>query len=97
MYSYNNTQLPGDNKADDGGDGQLESPTTKPPDPNPRLVVDVYYECLCPDSRYFVLHQLLPAFQKVGSLMTIHMWPYGKATTEKTDTGGVGGEGCTEQ
>ena len=22
--------------------------------PEPRLKVDVYYECLCPDSRYFV-------------------------------------------
>ena len=90
MYSYNNSQAPVDNRGDTG---QLEAPTTKPPDPNPRLVVDVYYECLCPDSRYFVLHQLLPAFQKVGSLMTIHMWPYGKATTEKTDTGEGGRSG----
>ena len=26
--------------------------------------VDVYYEVLCPDSRYFVQHELWPAFQK---------------------------------
>merc|ERR1719187_1020394 len=27
--------------------------------------LDVYYECECPDSRYFVSHQLYPAFQSV--------------------------------
>ena len=42
--------------------------------------VDVYYEVLCPDSRYFVLHQLYPTFQKIGEAMDIHYVPYGKAT-----------------
>jgi len=87
-YSYRYTQvtLPGDSKNTEGGQ-QMEEPVpaTKPPDP--RLVVDVYYECLCPDSRYFVLNELLPAFEKVGSLMTLNLWPYGKASTEKTEQG----------
>ena len=61
--------------------------TSPPPPPDPKLVVDVYYECLCPDSRYFVLHHLLPTVEKVGSLMDVRLWPYGKASTHKTDTG----------
>merc|ERR1712096_274936 len=31
------------------------------------VTIDVCYECLCPDSRYFVLRELLPTFEKVGS------------------------------
>ena len=58
---------------------------TKPPEPT--LLVDVYYECLCPDSKYFVLHELGPAVEKVGSLLTVRLWPYGKAATEKTEQG----------
>eukprot|EP00092_Neocalanus_flemingeri_P021619 GFUD01023449.1.p1 GENE.GFUD01023449.1~~GFUD01023449.1.p1 ORF type:complete len:252 (-),score=50.39 GFUD01023449.1:222-977(-) len=58
------------------------------PKPDLKVVkVDVYYECLCPDSRYFVLHELLPTFEKVGSMMDIHLWPYGKATTTVTEKG----------
>ena len=74
------------------GDANLEAPATpQPPPPSPRVVVDVYYECLCPDSRYFVLHQLLPAYLKVGSLMDVRMWPYGKASSESTSDGELGG------
>ena len=71
-----------------GGDDKLEVPATpQPPPPSPRVVVDVYYECLCPDSRYFVLHELLPAHNKVGSLMDVRMWPYGKASSQATSDG----------
>ena len=93
--------------------------TTQAPDPV--LRVDVYYECLCPDSRYdvmidyafhqevtaqggvgnsrkhdittqncfryFVLNHLLPTMEKVGSLMDIRLWPYGKAETHDSETG----------
>ena len=70
------------------GDAKLEVPATpQPAPPSPRVVVDVYYECLCPDSRYFVLHELLPAYNKVGSLMDVRMWPYGKASSESTGDG----------
>jgi len=61
-------------------------PSTSPP-PDPKVVVDVYYECLCPDSRYFVLHHLLPTVKKIGSLMEVQLWPFGKASSKKTDTG----------
>lgn len=66
---------------------QKELVLTSPEPSEPRLLVDVYYECLCPDSRYFVLHELLPAVEKVGSLLRVRLWPYGKASTEKTDHG----------
>lgn len=47
----------------------------------PRKVqVEVYYETLCPDSRYFVLHQFYPAWEKVSDIMDVHWKPYGKAT-----------------
>ena len=37
--------------------------------------------------RYFVLNHLLPAMEKVGSLMDIRLWPYGKAETHDSETG----------
>ena len=45
-----------------------------------KLQVEVYYEVLCPDSRYFILHQLIPAWERVGDIMDIHFVPYGKAS-----------------
>lgn len=45
-----------------------------------RLQVEVYYEVLCPDSRYFILHQLFPAWERVGDIMDIRFVPYGKAS-----------------
>jgi len=76
-YTYN--QQPGSD------DKELEQTTAQSQDP--KLTVDVYYECLCPDSRYFVIHELLPAAEKIGSLLTVRMWPYGKASTERTERG----------
>ena len=92
LYSYNDSRRPPDtrNIKTTGvvvNDDMPEVEATKPPDP--RVVVDVYYECLCPDSRYFVLHELLPAQHKIGSLMNVRMWPYGKASTEETDQGSI--------
>merc|ERR1712027_120263 len=45
-----------------------------------RLQVEVYYEVLCPDSRYFILHQPFPAWERVGDIMDIRFVPYGKAS-----------------
>ena len=93
LYSYNENNRANTNiKTTNGGDGdsKMEVPVTQPP-PSPRVVVDVYYECLCPDSRYFVLKELLPTYQKVGSLMDVRMWPYGKASSEPTSDGELGG------
>jgi len=75
------------NESDLGSENNEENLVTTPK-PDLKLVkLDVYYECLCPDSRYFVLHELLPTFEKVGSMMDIHLWPYGKASTKETKKG----------
>ena len=46
---------------------------------NGKVVVDLYYEVLCPDSRSFVLYQLFPAWQGLRDIFTINYVPYGKA------------------
>lgn len=52
-----------------------------------KVVVEVYYEVLCPDSRYFVLKQLYPTWQRIGSIMDIQYKPYGKASHHASDGG----------
>ncbi|KYM99315.1 GILT-like protein C02D5.2, partial [Cyphomyrmex costatus] len=47
----------------------------------------VYYEALCPDSRSFVLKQLIPTYQKLSTNIQIELVPYGKAKTTKTNDG----------
>jgi len=51
---------------------------------NETVVVDIYYECLCPDSRSFVLHQLAPAWAEYKEIMEVNLIPYGKATTTRS-------------
>ncbi|XP_071535494.1 gamma-interferon-inducible lysosomal thiol reductase-like isoform X1 [Panulirus ornatus] len=51
----------------------------------PPLRVEVYYEALCPDSRYFVMKQLSPAYEKLHQILNIAFIPYGKATTHEKD------------
>eukprot|EP00092_Neocalanus_flemingeri_P014375 GFUD01015506.1.p1 GENE.GFUD01015506.1~~GFUD01015506.1.p1 ORF type:complete len:243 (+),score=54.48 GFUD01015506.1:66-794(+) len=46
-----------------------------------KVVVDLYYEVLCPDSRSFVVYQLFPAWQRLRDIFTINYIPYGKALT----------------
>jgi len=55
---------------------------------DPTVRIDVYYECLCPDSRYFVLHELIPTYEKVGSLLDVNLWAYGKASSSVVGSGG---------
>ncbi|XP_067625500.1 gamma-interferon-inducible lysosomal thiol reductase [Eurosta solidaginis] len=45
------------------------------------VLVTVFYEALCGDSKHFIIKQLLPAFKKAAPLMDIQMVPYGKAQT----------------
>ncbi|KAI5745852.1 hypothetical protein M8J76_014761 [Diaphorina citri] len=47
------------------------------------IKVSVYYEALCPDSRHFVLHQLVPVYEKGSRIMDYELVPYGKAKTEE--------------
>lgn len=44
-----------------------------------KVEVAVYYEALCPDSRSFVLKQLLPAYKKIPTQLEVQLIPYGKA------------------
>lgn len=39
----------------------------------------VFYEALCPDSKHFILRQLLMAFYKAPALVDFQLVPYGKA------------------
>ncbi|XP_015589606.1 GILT-like protein C02D5.2 isoform X2 [Cephus cinctus] len=52
-----------------------------------KVLVTVYYEALCPDSRSFVVKQLVPTFQTLPQNVLIELVPYGKAKTVKTDNG----------
>lgn len=47
--------------------------------------VSVYYEALCPDSRFFVAYQLLPTYKDFQNYVTLDLIPYGKAQTIETD------------
>lgn len=46
-----------------------------------RILVTVYYEALCPDSRNFVIKQLLPTFNSIERYIRVQLVPYGKAGT----------------
>ena len=44
-----------------------------------RVVVSVYYEALCPDSRSFFLRHLLPTYLRMPNAIQVELVPYGKA------------------
>lgn len=46
-----------------------------------------FYEALCPDSKGFIVNQLIPAFKRVPDLIEIEFFPYGKATTTTNSDG----------
>ncbi|OQV13121.1 putative Gamma-interferon-inducible lysosomal thiol reductase [Hypsibius exemplaris] len=46
----------------------------------PLVLVEVFYEVLCRDSKEFIIEQVFPAFQKVGGIVNMSLVPYGKAT-----------------
>lgn len=47
------------------------------------VLVTVFYETLCPDSKHFVNKQLEPTYAKAGAFMDIKYVPYGKATVNR--------------
>ncbi|KAK4306047.1 hypothetical protein Pmani_022105 [Petrolisthes manimaculis] len=51
----------------------------------PPMRVEVYYEALCPDSRYFVIKHLLPTYNKLKDIITVALVPYGKASTHEKE------------
>ena len=42
-------------------------------------MIKVYYESMCPDSKYFVVHQLLPTIKQLPDIADFKLVPYGKA------------------
>lgn len=63
--------------------GNFQPPRVYVDDPN-KITVSVYYEALCPDSRRFILEQLLPAFELIPNRIILDLIPYGKANTKVT-------------
>lgn len=47
--------------------------------PKSKVMVDVYYETLCPDSIDFLLSKLIPSFSDLKEKMTLQLIPFGKA------------------
>ncbi|XP_012280721.1 GILT-like protein C02D5.2 isoform X2 [Orussus abietinus] len=48
-----------------------------------KVSVTVYYEALCPDSKSFVVKQLIPTYNAIPDNIQIELIPYGKAKTFK--------------
>ncbi|KAK0083244.1 hypothetical protein PV325_009104 [Microctonus aethiopoides] len=46
-----------------------------------KIVIGVYYEALCPDSRGFIMRDLKSTYDKIPNNVIIELIPYGKATT----------------
>lgn len=44
-----------------------------------KIKVSVYYEALCSDSRFFILKQLVPAYEAIPEFIELDLVPYGKA------------------
>ncbi|EDW02789.1 GH10843 [Drosophila grimshawi] len=42
----------------------------------------VFYEALCPDSKYFITKQLLPAYKNAAPIMEVQLVPYGKCAKQ---------------
>ena len=50
-----------------------------------KVQVEVFYEVLCPDSRHFVLDQVVSAWNSLDAIMDVKFLPFGKATYKKDD------------
>lgn len=46
-----------------------------------QILITVYYEALCPDSRNFITKQLVPTFESLEDYVEVQLIPYGKAET----------------
>lgn len=48
-----------------------------------KVKVSVYYEALCPDSKFFIKYQLLPVYEEFQDNIILDLVPYGKAQVNK--------------
>ncbi|KAJ8684260.1 hypothetical protein QAD02_020052 [Eretmocerus hayati] len=46
-----------------------------------QVLITVYYEALCPDSKSFIKTELIPTYNKLEDAVRIQLIPYGKAET----------------
>ncbi|XP_063972838.1 gamma-interferon-inducible lysosomal thiol reductase-like [Diachasmimorpha longicaudata] len=68
-------------RIDEVGDFKKLSVMPVPRIKHEKVKITVYYEALCPDSRSFVVRQVVPTYQKIPDNVVVQMVPYGKATT----------------
>ncbi|XP_028407156.1 gamma-interferon-inducible lysosomal thiol reductase-like [Dendronephthya gigantea] len=48
-----------------------------------RVNITLYYESMCGGCMYFIKNQYYPAFQAIGSIMNVHLVPYGNANEKE--------------
>lgn len=53
------------------------------------VVVQVFYEALCPDSKNFIVRQLVPTYERLPHLIEVRYVPYGKADTKQLPDGSL--------
>ncbi|KPI94816.1 Gamma-interferon-inducible lysosomal thiol reductase [Papilio xuthus] len=54
---------------------------------NDSVLLQVYYECLCPGCRQFYTEKLKPVIEKLGQYINIKTYPYGNARTTIDENG----------
>ncbi|CAD7085528.1 unnamed protein product [Hermetia illucens] len=57
--------------------------------PGAPVMVMVYYEALCPDSKNFIVKQLQATYRRAPELMEVQFIPYGKASTHVQPDGSL--------
>jgi len=65
----------------------IVSDHSEPSDAPATINIKVYYESMCPDSKYFINHQLIPTIKQLHEIVNFNLIPYGKAKTFKNTTG----------
>lgn len=59
--------------------GMSEKDLEADPESIGKVKISVYYEALCPDSKFFIKYQLLPVFEEFQEDILLDLVPYGKA------------------
>lgn len=47
------------------------------------MLVMVFYEALCPDSKFFITKQLLSTYKAAAPIMEVQLVPYGKVRNSR--------------